>query len=246
MAVRSAKNWVRLTLVVLVCQDTLTAEDKISWEVPAEWMRGAPTTTTKSTTTTAPRATITPRVPTAPSWGLELQEMVEEWRKAKATRNKKTASTTTMPITTSSPATKQAGPLKGPPPKAALVPTDTENNFTKSALNASESVLLVAGVSALLGLCCATCVAAGLSARGLRLMRRAVDKMNEGKRSSPYENIPMSSLTGTLRPRPNSAGPVYRRPTPAVSRPMSTLNTFSEVDLREDEIAILPAPCEAV
>ena len=236
----------KLILVGLVCQDTLSAEDKISWEVPADWMRSAPTTTTKSTTTTAPRTTITQRVPTAPSWVLELQEMVEEWRKAKATRNKKTASTTTLPLTTSSLATNQAGPSEGPPSKAALVPTDTGNNFPESALNSSEYALLVAGASALLGLCCATCVAAGLSARGLRLMRRAVDKVKENKRTSPYENMPMSSLTGTLRPRPSSAGPVYRRPTPAVSRPMSTLNTFAEVDLREDEIAILPAPCEAV
>ena len=165
--------------------------------------------------------------------------MVEEWRGTTAHRAQKEAPTATPEVLeTSSRETPQKGATSGP--------TDTETHVVVHGRDPAKSTLLVVGVSALVGLSCATCVAAGLSARALRLLRTAVNRMNQNRGTAMYENVPLSSLTATVRQRPVSAGQAHRRPPPPVSRPISVVNTFSEVDLREDEVAILPAPCEAI
>ena len=165
--------------------------------------------------------------------------MVEEWRGTTAHRAQKEAPTATPEaLDTSSRETPPKGTTSGP--------ADTETHVAVHGRDPAKSTLLVVGVSALVGLSCATCVAAGLSARALRLLRTAVNRMNRNQGTATYENVPMSSLTATVRQRPASAGQAHRRPPPPVSRPISVVNTFSEVDLREDEVAILPAPCEAI
>ena len=229
----------KLVLLLGACQNALAGDEEMSWEVRPEWGRKTPTTAAPSSSTASQTAGHPSRVPTLPSWVKELRQMVEEWRGTTAHRAQKEAPTATPEVLeTSSRETLSKGATSGP--------TDTEARVTVHGRDPAKSTLLVVGVSALVGLSCATCVAAGLSARALRLLRTAVNRMNQNRGTAMYENVPLSSLTATVRQRPVNAGQAHRRPPPPVSRPISMVNTFSEVDLREDEVAILPAPCEAI
>ena len=229
----------KIVLLLGACRNAMAGDEDMSWEVRPEWGRKTPTTATPSSSTASPRAGHPSQVPTLPSWVKELRQMVEEWRGTTARRDQ-------MEAPAATPGVPETSSRETPSNEATSGPTDTEAHLVVHRGDATKSTLLVVGVSALVGLSCATCVAAGLSARALRLLRVAVNRMNQNRGTAMYENVPLSSLTATVRQRPASANQAHRRPPPPVSRPISMVNTFSEVDLREDEVAILPAPCEAI